>query len=80
VCVCVCVCVRVCACVCVCVCPVGSIPCPPHVQSAFYEKDPAVGCRFWCGAGGMCTGGCIRGLLLVENSMTHQRVTLLHTD
>jgi hypothetical protein len=35
-------------------------------------------CRLWCGAGGMCTGGWTKGLLLVENSMTHQGVTLLH--
>jgi hypothetical protein len=50
------------------------------VQSAIYEKVPAGGCRLWCGAGGMCTGGWTTGLLLVENSMTHQGVTLLHTD
>jgi hypothetical protein len=30
--------------------------------------------------GGKCTGGWIKGLLLVENNMTHQGVTLLHTD
>jgi hypothetical protein len=29
------------------------------------------GCRLWCGTGGMCTGGWTKGLLLVENSMTH---------
>jgi hypothetical protein len=51
-----------------------------NVQSAFYEKVPAGGCRLWCGAGGMCTGGWTKGLLLVENSITHQGVTLLHTD
>jgi hypothetical protein len=50
------------------------------VQSAFYEKVPAGWCRLWCSAGGMCTGGWTKGLLLVENSMTHQGVTLLHTD
>jgi hypothetical protein len=33
------------------------------VQSAFYEKVPA--------GGGMCTGWWTKGLLLVENSMTH---------
>jgi hypothetical protein len=38
------------------------------------------GCRLWCDAGGMCTGGWTKGLLLVGNSMTHQGVTLLHTD
>jgi hypothetical protein len=38
------------------------------------------GVRLWCGAGGMCTGGWTKGLLLVENSMTHQGVALLHTD
>jgi hypothetical protein len=26
----------------------------------------------------MCTGGWTKGLLLVENSVTHQGVTLLH--
>jgi hypothetical protein len=36
--------------------------------------------RLWCGVGGMCTGGWTKGLLLVENSMMHQGVTLLHTD
>jgi hypothetical protein len=36
--------------------------------------------RLWCGAGGMCTGGWTKGLLLVESSMTHQAFTLLHTD
>jgi hypothetical protein len=30
--------------------------------------------------GGMCTGGWTKRLLLVKNSMTHQGVTLLHTD
>jgi hypothetical protein len=30
--------------------------------------------------GGKCTGGWTKRLLLVENSMTHQGVTLLHTD
>jgi hypothetical protein len=30
--------------------------------------------------GGICTGGWTKGLRLVENSMTHQGVTLLHTD
>jgi hypothetical protein len=51
-----------------------------RVQSAFQEKVPAGGRRLWCGSGGKFTGGWTKGLLLVENSMTHQRVTLLHTD
>jgi hypothetical protein len=34
----------------------------------------------WCGSGGKCTGGWTKVLLLVENSMTHQGVTLLHKD
>jgi hypothetical protein len=38
------------------------------------------GGRLWCSAGGMCTGGWTKGLLLVENSMTHQGVTLLHRE
>jgi hypothetical protein len=51
------------------------------VQSAFHEKVPAGGGGLLgCGAGGTCTGGWTKGLLLVENSMTHQGVTLLHTD
>jgi hypothetical protein len=36
--------------------------------------------RLWCGSGGKCTGGWTKVLLLVENSMTHQVVTLLRTD
>jgi hypothetical protein len=56
------------------------LECWSNVQSAFYEKVPAAGCRLWCGAGGMCTGGWTKGLLLVESSMAHQGVTLLHTD
>jgi hypothetical protein len=51
-----------------------------QLQSAFQEKVPAGGCRLWCGSRGKCTGGWTKGLLLVENSMTHQGVTLLHTD
>jgi hypothetical protein len=50
------------------------------VQSAFHEKVPAVGWRLWCGSGVKFSGKWTKGLLLVENSMTHQRVTLLHTD
>jgi hypothetical protein len=38
------------------------------------------GCGLWCGSGGKCTGVYTTGLLFVENSMTHQGVTLLHTD
>jgi hypothetical protein len=49
------------------------------VQSAFHEKDPAGG-GVWCGSGGEFTGGWTTGLLLVENGMTLQGVTLLHTD
>jgi hypothetical protein len=56
------------------------LECWSNVQSAFYEKVPAAGCRLWCGTGVMCTGGWTKGLLLVEISMTHQGVTLLHTD
>jgi hypothetical protein len=44
------------------------------------RESPCGGSRLWCGAGGMCTGGWTKGLLLVENSMTHQGVTLLHPD
>jgi hypothetical protein len=44
------------------------------------ESPRGEGGRLWCGAGGMCTGGWTKGLLLVENSMTHQGVILLHTD
>jgi hypothetical protein len=52
-----------------------------YVQSAFYEKVPAGGgVSALVRCGGMCTGGWTKGLLLVENSMTHQGVTLLHTD
>jgi hypothetical protein len=60
--------------------PVPVLAVSENVQSAFYEKVPAGGCRLWCSAGGMCTGGWTKGLLLVESSMTHQGVTLLHTD
>jgi hypothetical protein len=41
-------------------------------------ESPCVGWWLWCGSGGKCTVGWTKGLLLVENSMTHQRVTLLH--
>jgi hypothetical protein len=51
-----------------------------YVQSVFHEKVPAGGWRLWCGSGGKFTGGWTTGLLLVENSMTHQGVTLLHID
>jgi hypothetical protein len=50
------------------------------VQSAFYEKVPAGGMGSGAVRGGKCTGGWTKALLLVENSMTHQGVTLLHTD
>jgi hypothetical protein len=53
---------------------------PIQIQSAFQEKVPAGGYGLWCGSGGEFTGGWTTGLLLVENSMTHQGVTLLHTD
>jgi hypothetical protein len=46
--------------------------------SAQYEDHPQLTCRLWCGSGGKCNGGWTKGLLLVENSMTHQAVTLLH--
>jgi hypothetical protein len=51
-----------------------------QLQSAFHEKVPAVERRWrlWCGSGGKFTGGWTKGLLLVENSMTHQRVTLFY--
>jgi hypothetical protein len=45
----------------------------PH----FTRKSPRGGWWLWCGSGGKFTG---EWLLLVENSMTHQGVTLLHTD
>jgi hypothetical protein len=53
------------------------------VQSARQKKVPAGG-----GGGGgsgavrgeSFTGGWTKGLLLVENSVSHQEVTLLHTD
>jgi hypothetical protein len=51
-----------------------------NLQSAFHEKVPAAGRRLSCGSGGKFTDGWTKGLLLVENSMTHQRVTPLHTD
>jgi hypothetical protein len=35
--------------------------------------------RTFRGSGGQFTGGWTTGLLLVENSMTYQGVTLLHT-
>jgi hypothetical protein len=51
------------------------------VQSAFHEKVPAGGGgRLWCVSGGKCTGGWTKGMLLVENSMTHQGVTLTQTE
>jgi hypothetical protein len=43
-------------------------------------ESPCGVCRLWCGSGGKCTGERTKGLLLVENIMTHQGVTLLHTD
>jgi hypothetical protein len=48
------------------------------VQSSFHEKVPAW--LLWWGSEGHFTSGWTKGLLLVENSMTHQGVTLLHTD
>jgi hypothetical protein len=42
--------------------------------------SPCGGCGLWCGSEGQFTGGWTTGLLLAENSMTHQGVTLLHTD
>jgi hypothetical protein len=50
------------------------------VQSAFLEKVPAVGGGSGAVRGGKFTVGWTTGLLLVENSMTHQGVTELHTD
>jgi hypothetical protein len=50
------------------------------IQSAFQEKVPTGGWRLWCSSGGKFTGGWTKGLLLVENSMMHQRVTLLDTE
>jgi hypothetical protein len=47
---------------------------------AFHEKVPAGGWWLWCSSGGKFTVGWTKELLLVENSMTHQGVTLLHTD
>jgi hypothetical protein len=55
-------------------------PTQPPVQSAFHEKVPAVGVGSGAVRGGKCTGGRTKVLLLVEISMTHQGVTLLHTD
>jgi hypothetical protein len=52
---------------------------PEIVQSAFHEKVPGGGALVRFG-GGEFTVGWTKGLLLVENSMTHQGVTLLHTD
>jgi hypothetical protein len=57
--------------------PAGS--CATELQSAFQEKVPAGGWRLWCGSGGKFSGGWTTGLLLVGKSMTHLRVTLLHT-
>jgi hypothetical protein len=46
---------------------------------SFHEKVPAGG-GLWCGSGeSFLVGGLTKGLLLVENSMTHQGVTLLRT-
>jgi hypothetical protein len=54
---------------------------PTAVQSAFHEKVPVGwGVRALVLFGGKYTCGCTKGLLLVENSMTHQGVTLLYTD
>jgi hypothetical protein len=50
------------------------------LQSAFHEKVRAGRGLLWCGSGGKFTGGWTKPLLLVENSMTHEGVTLLHTD
>jgi hypothetical protein len=48
----------------------------PH----FTRKSLCVGGWLWCGSGGKFIGGWTKGLLLVENSMTHLRVTLVHTN
>jgi hypothetical protein len=57
----------------------GYFHCGPNTVRISWES-PCGGCRLWCGSGGNCSGGWTKGLLLVENSMTHQGVTLLHTD
>jgi hypothetical protein len=44
------------------------------------ERPCEVGGGWGCGSGRKFTGDWTKGLLLVENSMTHQGVTLLHTD
>jgi hypothetical protein len=46
----------------------------------FSGESPCGVYGLWCGSGGKCTGGWTTRLLLVENSMTHQGVTLLHSD
>jgi hypothetical protein len=51
-----------------------------QLQCAFHEKVPAGVVGSGAVQGGKRTGGWTKGLLLVENSMTHQGVTLLHTD
>jgi hypothetical protein len=50
------------------------------MYSPHFTRKSLRRCWLWCGAGGKCTGRWTKGLLLVENSMTHQGVTLLHTD
>jgi hypothetical protein len=51
-----------------------------NIEITFFNwlTVPVGGCRLWCGLGVKCEW--TKGLLLVENSMTLQRVTLLHTD
>jgi hypothetical protein len=51
-----------------------------EVQSARQEKVPAGGGGSGAVRGESFTGGWTKGLLLVENSVTHQGVTPLHTD
>jgi hypothetical protein len=47
------------------------------LQSSFHEKVPAGGWLLWWYSDGQFTCGWTKGLLLVENSMTHQGVALL---
>jgi hypothetical protein len=49
-------------------------------QDATCKYSPHFTRKSLQGGGGSCTDGWTKGLLLVENSMTHQGVTLLHTD
>jgi hypothetical protein len=59
----------------------SSLECSAHnVQSARQEKVPAGGVGSGAGRGENFTGGWTKGLLMVENSVSHQGVTLLHTD